>query len=236
MTDAGGTDWREELKADGKGRSTVVTRTLCRPTLALAVASARREGFPVIVVTDGIPLRPRNGIPASRQRAIASLFAVPGVSVFATGRHFGDRGTMAFTVGAMMATTEFVTMLDDDDEFVEGAGDIIRDRLARDPAVDIWIPGLRYKDGHTACLRPNALVEGNVSTPTLRTTVLAACPWHGYAVRPDLSDLHHLRECARKGFTIRWIEEVCYSMRPGLPGDRGFHNETHPTELEKGLQ
>jgi len=92
--------------------TTVLIKTLGRHTLRNAIASAKREKFKVIVVSDGC--------------RTSSMGANKFVKL---GRKWGYYGGMATNVGAAMAETEFITLLDDDDEFIPGAGDIIRSKL-----------------------------------------------------------------------------------------------------------
>ena len=80
--------------------TTVVIKTLGRPTLKAAMRSAKREGFKTIVVSDG----PR----VSAQGAYKYI---------RLGKQWGYYGGMAANVGAALAETEFITFLDDDDEF-----------------------------------------------------------------------------------------------------------------------
>jgi hypothetical protein len=185
----------------------------------MAVASSLREGFEVIVVKDGV------SVPS----AIEKEFATSPVRWIDLGRNFGKMngvvyyGLIATTVGAYLARSDFVAILGDDDEFMEGAGDTYRQCLRDNPRVDIWIPGLRYSNGHEVCLRRGELAVGNVSHPLLRTTIFASCPMyhHPHWTPYNVADFHHIAECARRGFLVDWIGKVCVAIRPRLEGHFG---------------
>jgi len=107
--------------------TTVVIKTIGRKTLKAAIASAKREGFKTIVVSDGVNT------------------SAPGANKFVKlGKKWGYYGGMCANVGAALAETEFITFLDDDDEFAPGAGDVIRQKLKEKPEVDVWIGGVRF--------------------------------------------------------------------------------------------
>lgn len=108
--------------------TTVVIKTIGRKTLKGAMRSAKREGFKSIVVSDGVRV--------SAQGAYKYI---------KLGKQWGYYGGMAANVGAALTETEFITFLDDDDEFAPGAGDIIRKKLKEEPSVDIWVGGIRMQ-------------------------------------------------------------------------------------------
>ena len=99
--------------------TTVIIKTIGRKTLSQAIASAKREGFKPLVISDGVNCH------------------VKGATHIKLGKRWGYYGGMAANVGAAMAETEFITFLDDDDEFALGAGDIIRTKLKEHPDIDV---------------------------------------------------------------------------------------------------
>ena len=201
--------------------TTVLIKTLGRHTLRNAIASAKREKFKVIVVSDGC--------------RTSSMGANKFVKL---GRKWGYYGGMATNVGAAMAETEFITLLDDDDEFIPGAGDIIRSKFQEKPHVDIWIGGVRfnedvsmvnpagevlYKTRDFAIHPHKGLVEGNVAMPTYRTKIFEVAPFTNTvpADQGNLTDLHHILNCHSGGFKVDWFESVLYLVRPILGGHNG---------------
>ena len=130
------------------------------------------------------------------------------------GRSWGFYGSVAANAGAYLSRTPFVAFVDDDDELAEGAGDLIRQRLAEQPEIDVWIPSIRYSDGrvhcskdcgmfdlaggshtarveradpsaHARCMQRRGIVESNVCVPLYRTALFAAVPFtHRVSVQP----------------------------------------------------
>jgi len=203
-----------------KSKTTVVIKTIGRPSLKAAVRSAKREGFRVVVVSDGVK------VPSYGADQVVRL-----------GRNWGFYGGMAANVGAAMVSTEFITFLDDDDEFIKGAGDIIRARIDARPDVDVWIAGVRFADPvrlyrnsevvfestDLAVTRERGLTPGNVAMPTYRTSIFSKVPFVDAlsdAERP-LSDLYHVQDCENSGYTVDWFGHILYLVRPGLGGTNG---------------
>jgi hypothetical protein len=202
--------------------TTVIVKTIGRPSLKAAVKSARREGFKVIVVSDG------QKVSAQGASRIVKL-----------GRQWGFYGGMCTNVGAAVAETEFITLLDDDDVFIEGAGDIIRRKLKEKPDVDVWIGGVQFEQPITIyntetgeprfsstdiAIRPEmGIIPGNVSMPTYRCTVLSKVPFKNVIPekQANLSDFFHVQACAKLDFKVDWFGEVLYIVRPDLGGVNG---------------
>ena len=198
--------------------TTVIIKTIGRKTLKNAIASARSEGFLPIVISDGVNT------------------AAQGAGGFIKlGKKWGMYGGMCANVAAAIATTPFITFLDDDDVFIPGAGKIIRAKLKEKPDVDIWIGGVRFsvpialfdKDqnevfrGNDLAMDPaRGLTLGNVAMPTFRTDVFGKVPFT--TTIPDdlatMSDLYHVRACEAKGFKIDWFchkgGQPLYYVRP----------------------
>lgn len=180
---------------------TTIITTIGRPTLWDAVRSVGNH--PVIVVSDGVPL----------------AADVPHVVL---GMPHGQYGCAAWNVGCALAQTEYVTKLDDDDEFLPGALDVMEAAVAKDLAADIWIPGLLYNDGLAVCCDPwLGVVPGNVACPTMRTTLAVRNPITVCCRRPDLTDYCHLAGLFEKGARVRWYEKTLIAVRPKLPGRHG---------------
>lgn len=186
-----------------------------RPTVANAVRSALREGFDeVVVVNDGVNLE--------------TPWQDPRVKYAKLGRNFGRLGGKLFYgqiatgVGMALAESDFVAVLGDDDEYAPGACELIREAIAGNPTVDIWIPGLIYNDEHTACLTPELLEIGNVSHPIYRPEIFASVPMYHVANEDyGVHDYWHVKRCVEAGFRIGWIGKLCVKIRPSLPGRNG---------------
>ena len=195
--------------------TTVIIKTIGRNSLKAAIASSKREGFKTIVISDGVKTN------ASGANQFIKL-----------GRQWGFYGGMAANVGAAVAETEFITFLDDDDQFVPGAGDVIRMALRNKPAIDIWIAGVRfnqevrlyntetgevtYKGKDLAVWPEKGLAEGNVAMPTYRTKIFEQVPFIN-AIPDDvahMTDLLHVQACASKGYSYDWFREALYLVKP----------------------
>ena len=195
-------------------KTTVIIKTIGRKTLNNAINSAKLEGFEVIVVSDGAP------IPPGGDHTVITL-----------GKQWGFYGGMAANVGAAISKTEFITFLDDDDEFLPGAGKCIRNKLREDSSVDIWIGGVQFnKDvqlmdqgkvtysGRTlACSSKRGLTPGNVAMPTYRTSIFSKHPFTD-RVQPnmlDMTDFIHVLQCSQLGYKVDWFGQAIYRVRPG---------------------
>jgi len=202
--------------------TTVIIKTIGRSTLKAAIRSARTEGFKVIVVSDG-----------------AEVGVQEGIQLVRLGKQWGYYGGMAANVGAALADTEYITFLDDDDEFISGAGDIIRKNLKEDSSVDIWAAGVRFNSPITLygevpgqpiinstdlCLNGKlGVVPGNVAMPTYRASIFSKIPFTD-TVAPDqqnLTDFLHIRSCVSAGYKIDWFGSVIYLVRPEVGGING---------------
>lgn len=200
--------------------TTVIIKTIGRPTLKAAIASAKREGFKPLVISDGVNCHSH------------------GAKFIQLGRKWGMYGGMAANVGAAMATTEFITFLDDDDVFIEGAGDVIRKRINEHPEIDIWIGGVRYnspvkltntKTGEEtyrgtdlAIFPERGLSEGNVAMPTYRTRIFETQPFVNVVPKDvsHLTDLLHVQACVQRGYSVAWFGEAIYHVRPHMAGKK----------------
>lgn len=187
---------------------TVIITTIGRPTLRRAIESC--GDHPTIIVSDG-------------KDVIVPVYRSSSLSYVRLGLRHGNYGCTAWNVGCGVAKTEYVTKLDDDDEFQDGALDRMNDQVQIDPSVDIWIPGLRYKDGREVCLREGLLEVGNVACPTIKTAIAAANP-----IRPQsplhLVDFNHIRNMVESGHKIRWYGFAAIAVRPNADGDYGRGN------------
>ena len=194
--------------------TTVVIKTIGRKTLKNAIASAKREGFKPLVISDGVNCHAH------------------GAKFVKLGKKWGMYGGMCANVGAALVDTPFITFLDDDDEFVPGAGDYIRGILKQHTEPDIWIAGVRfnrqvalnntqtgeetYRGTDLAIWPEHGLNEGNVAMPTYRTHIFETVPFIN-AVPHDVShltDLLHVQACVSKGYKVAWFEKALYLVRP----------------------
>ena len=195
----------------------VVIRTIGRDTLNNAFNSALAEFDNVIVVADAVDIK--------------NKVQDPRVSYLKTGQRFDKYGSAALNMGACAVTTEYFCLLDDDDEFVEGAGDFMRDFLFRNPQSDIVIPGLQFNQGLVLCEKPD-LKYGNVAVPTFRTGWALKVPITPLYCRlgetsartsipPDAIDFAHVVKCVELGAKVSWYGKILYLVRPKLQGTNG---------------
>ena len=196
-------------------KTTVVIKTIGRPTLANAVRSAKREGFKPIIVSDGAPLTKKMTL---------------GCQHIVLGKQWGYYGGMVTNVGAAMCSTEYMTLLDDDDEFILGAGDIIRSKIKEDPEVDVWIGGVRFQtpiavlnkgkvvnESSVLAINPELGVNvGNVAMPTYRVSIFERIPFVNILPddRTSLTDYFHIKQCEAAGYKIDWFGQAIYDVRP----------------------
>ena len=217
--------------------TTVIIKTIGRPTLEAAVLSAKAEGFPVIVVADGVE-GPLPDFSTNKLALPDHLKKAPlDIQVVRLGRKWGHYGNMAANVGAALAKTEFITFLDDDDEFIEGAGATIKKKLKEFPEVDMWIGGVRFNQdifltlegGTTEIVRELALngdkgvVPGNVAMPTYRTTIIGDMPFFPQlqADQENYTDFFHISQVHNKGYKVDWFGEAIYNVRPAYDDSNG---------------
>jgi hypothetical protein len=190
--------------------TTVVIRTIGRATLSAAIESALAENLEVIVVSDGVRLSARPS-------------ASPRVVYHQTGRRWNHYGVMGINLGAIVATTEFISILDDDDQLLPGSGGVIDAALNRDVSVDMWIPTLLRKDGSRRCTRDRGLVLGNISHPTYRASIFARVPFtHSWPPETsEFCDYLHVWDCVNAGYRIDWFGADMIALRPMLAGHKG---------------
>lgn len=186
---------------------TTIIRTLNRSTLNSAIESALKEKFKVIVVVDSSTTDTLN-IPISQ------------VKLVKMHHKFNEYNNAGINLGAYLSDTEYINILDDDDEFRKGSGDLIREHLKK-TKVDILIPGLRFKTRPNLCMSKKlGCVPGNVACPTYRTTIFGKVPFKSQS-NIDYSDYLHVLECVSMGYTIDWIEKEIILVRPKIDGDNG---------------
>jgi len=189
----------------------VVIRTIGRNTLRNAINSALAEFDNVIVVADTTYIK--NKVRDSR------------VSYLKTGQKFDKYGSAALNMGACAVNTEYFCLLDDDDEFEEGAGDFMNSFIKDNPEYDIIIPGLKFNNGLKLCGSPG-LQYGNVAVPTFKTKWALRIPitplyLEKFKVPPDAIDLAHVIMCSSEGAKVGWYEKYLYLVRPNLDGTNG---------------
>jgi len=187
---------------------TALIRTIGRPTLGNAIECAKREFDRVVVVADNVDI-PQD---------------VDNVTYLRTGQKFGFYGGAAINMGAYATTTDFFCLLDDDDEYVDGAGYKMKSCIIEEPDVDIWIPGLLYNDGATVCMSDAAGVAiGNIAVPTYRTQLLWEQPFHAKLGIHDINciDFYHVLSLHAAGHSVQWYGEALYRVRPELSGRFG---------------
>lgn len=193
---------------------TVIIKTINRPTLINSINSAVKELENVIVVADSVDLNfkilPKN------------------IEYYKVNRKFDRFGTVGNNVGAFLCKTPYICLLDDDDEFLEGAGDYMRSKIKESPDVDVWIPGLLYNNGSTACLNPG-MYAGNIAVPTYRTELLFDIPYTSNTVPRGNNEHHidffHVKKLYDSGYKISWYNKLLYNIRPHLQGLHGTFNK-----------
>lgn len=192
----------------------VVIPTIGRATLDRAIESVLRAGFPCIVINDGIEMTP----PSEH----------PGLKYLKLGRNYGRLdgelwyGQIGFTTGTYLSETEFTMALGDDDEIIEGVSEAMVSKIASEPEIDMWIPGLRYNNGRIACVHVGGFYVGNISHTIYRTKILAYHPM--YNRRNEYTphqDWHHVERCVQEGWKINWLGFPCVAIRPSMHGDHG---------------
>jgi len=204
----------------------VLIKTIGRATLQSSINSAKREGFnEIIVVADGFEVD-ANG---------AKIISLP--------KNWGSYGSVAANVGVAFCTKPYILILDDDDELSAGAGEIIRNKIKTNLNIDIWIPGLLFNNGLRLCDGSNRKIQpGNVAVPIYKTEVLTAVPFKSKIhnttnswINKILSfltnksknnqiefiDFFQIHEAHNLGYTIDWIGEIVYLVRPNIDGLNG---------------
>lgn len=188
----------------------VVIRTIGRSTLINAIQSAKQEFNDVIVVADAVPLD-LNSLPKD-------------VTYLKTGQKYDKYGSAAINMGAYACSTPYFCLLDDDDEFLPGAGDYMRQSISRNPDIDIWIPGLRYNNGMVLCVQPDkGVIPGNVAVPTYKSELLFKLPFFKgiEGQNPNYTDINHVTMLKEMGCKVGWYNTILYLVRPKLAGTNG---------------
>ena len=197
---------------------TAIVKTIGRPTVQGAIDSAVREGFPVVVVSDGHPLFD----PETDGCMVSGVDAAVALK-----KNWGCYGAVAANVGVALSETEYVVFVDDDDELAPGAGDIIRGANKNDTSIDIWVQGLLFNNNMELCLdKTKGVVMGNVAVPIYKVDVLTKNPFSTEVPRhvQDYADFFHVLLCQTKGANVDWLGKVTYLVRPKLEGTNGRGN------------
>jgi glycosyltransferase involved in cell wall biosynthesis len=192
----------------------VIIRTIGRPTLRNSIESALAEFDNVVVVADAVDL---------------DLSSLPPEATYLRTGHKSDKyGSLALNMGAYSVVTPYLCLLDDDDEFVEGAGKFMTDFVSNNSELDIIIPGIHFvKMNMIACMDPyKGITMGNVAVPTYRTSLFDTIPISKqlvlkYKLTEELVDFSHILECHTQGAKIGWYEKILYRVRPKLEGTNG---------------
>jgi len=202
-------------------KTTVIIRSLLRPTLLSSIESCKQNKLPVTVVLDGVTVDSSN-------TTLFEAVCATEANILRVPRSYGHYGCIAANAAIALADSEFVTFLDDDDELIAGASDILLNRFARFPDIDIWIPGAQLADGTVRCgpgAASKGLIRTNVVIPTYRASVFAHVPYNlvdsHFFTAVDYTDYWHICLCKKAGFTVGWLEEPIYLIRPRLFGSNG---------------
>lgn len=187
---------------------TVLIRTIGRDTLIHAIESAKREFINVIVVADRIDL---DTAPLPED-----------VLYLKCDETIDSYGGAAINLGVQHCETEYLCLLDDDDEYDLGAGEFVDSKITESPEIDIWIPALRYNDGGIACMDPG-VVRGSIAVPTYKTEVLRQIPFlENMSPEPAYTDFYHVSTAVNVGHTIDWYGKDIYLVRPKKHGRHGM--------------
>ena len=186
---------------------TAVIRTIGRHTLKSAIESALREFDAVIVVADRVNL---------------NVDTLPvGPTYLKNDKVIDLYGGMCINMAAIECKTEYLCLLDDDDEYIISAGEYMRNKINSNLDIDVWIPGLKYNDGLYVCMT-EGLRAGNVAVPTYKTKVLREHPFtNNMGNDPGLTDFYHVQKIYFSGHKVDWYKEHLYNVRPGLTGRLG---------------
>lgn len=190
-------------------------KTIGRPTLQRAIDSAEREGIRPIVVSDGFPLYDEE----TGEMKVGGAY-----SALELKKNWGCYGAVAANAGVALCDTDWLMILDDDDELAKGAGDTLRDKISSNPHIDIWIPGLLFNNGMALCDGSNKAVQpGNVAVPIARVECFTDAPFRSKVPEKfkDYADFFQIQEMHSMGHTIGWIGEPIYLVRPHLEGTNG---------------
>ena len=190
-------------------------KTIGRPTLQYAIDSALREGIKPIVVSDGYPLFD----PETDEMIVSGAYAATELK-----RNWGCYGAVAANAGVALCDTDWLMILDDDDELAEGAGDFIRTQIAKNPHVSIWIPGLRFNNGMVLCDGSDKQVRpGNVAVPIARVECFTEAPFKTKIPEKykDYADFFQIQEMNTLGHKIGWLGKTTYLVRPNMNGTNG---------------
>jgi glycosyltransferase involved in cell wall biosynthesis len=199
--------YRDFLNNSNKGKITAIIRTIGRSTLHDAIESAKKEFDSVIVVADNVELN-LNSLPT-------------GVTYLKNTKTIDHYGGACINLAAEHCKTEYICLLDDDDEYVNGAGEYMRNTITNNPNIDVWIPGLRYNDGLEVCMN-HGLSEGNVAVPTYKSQALRDNPFtENMGIINGLTDFYHVKGMSDKGYKVGWYEKHLYNVRPKLIGRLG---------------
>jgi glycosyltransferase involved in cell wall biosynthesis len=187
---------------------TAIIRTIGRDTLTHAINSAKKEFDNVIVVADNVEL---------------NIDSLPeGVTYLKNIERIDSYGGACINLAAQECKTKYACLLDDDDEYVAGAGSYMKDKIASNLDIDVWIPGLKYNDGLYVCME-DGLVAGNVAVPTYKTEVLKKYPFvENMGSLPGLTDFYHVENIFLSGHRIGWYNKHLYNVRPRLDGRLGL--------------
>ncbi len=202
----------------------LIIKSINRRSLVDAVRSAVREGFEPIVTYDGDELPDTTLTLHNADLDYIDYIGMPMA--------WGSYGFMAANNAICQSNADYIMFLDDDDELVEGAGDIIRDYLNNnDP--DILIPGIRFKEeiqvnfsgtlitGTDLCVDQRyGIRPGNVAMAIYKQEIFREVPFKEYA-KPEYSDFQHISECVAHKYKVDFLGKVLYLVRPKMEGTNG---------------
>jgi len=208
--------------------TTVIIKTINRPTLEETISNTLDSGFEkVVVVSDGAKLN----------NTLKDKYSQ--VSFLELKRKFGHYGAYGINVAIGFIDTPYFTIQDDDDLFTPNASKIINKFIDLDPSVDIWIPGAKYCGAHNdmaVCMNGKlGVIYGNVTHPTYKTEILTKIPFTNEDPRSGV-DFRHVEKCHKAGYKVDWFGKLLILLRPNSPGSNGsgkFDDDSPSWVLDK---
>lgn len=194
----------------------IFVKTIGRPSVVKCIKSCVGENLHVTVLNDNSDFNIEEELKNS------GLSDIPNHTLFNRG---GTPGAELHNLGALLSRSKYSMFIDDDDELIEGAGDIARSYLA-DTSADMVVPGLKYWDTkEIVCVDTRlGVYPGNIAMVTYRSEFLRKNPWtyYGPQGQENLYDYFHVLFChQQKKGTVEWYEKPLYLIRPSLPGNYG---------------
>jgi glycosyltransferase involved in cell wall biosynthesis len=184
----------------------VIIPTIARPSLAATLDSIAAAGIglddQVLMVSDS-PVQVTEESHDLNMAAARSLARHTNVLAVLPGRRLGGWGGPGRNIGIQEATGTHLVFIDDDDVYLPGALQVIREIIATDPqALHVW--RMVARGGHTLWTERDVRV-GNIGTPMFAVPRGCAGQW---TTRYE-GDFDFFEDSLiRAGGQVRWHEDV----------------------------